>query len=392
MATVVSVPRVCAGDLSTKKINKKEGILFDFPLRVYCVSSMSKQQRLEMANQLKLELTQVRSLLDELNNKNPPQKPKKRKSEPINSETTATKKQKTKSNEKKDLNPKELPSLSIKPCENHSHVFKKTESLPPLPLKPKLVNSKRIVAEKLSYYNVGASNIGSFRTKMVNSKRKISEKAANHNGRSESNVGLSNIHSFKAKVVNKEDCPVVTYEDCPLGFEHIRPMLMTAKRVEGKCMNSNGSSQDSNLPSRGSDIGCPLDEESTRAKSVSATILAKMQKTIPMTAAVVMKRERKLEREAARLALQKMEETISIYDDCQFLKDLEMVGIIQSVPICSSLANEMSCFISHNNLKFFEPNRRKPLERLGLYMKVEDDDDYQVFDHFGVDREEGEMY
>ncbi|XP_077249825.1 uncharacterized protein LOC143889483 [Tasmannia lanceolata] len=342
MATFVSIPRVSAQNFSTKKkikkkmgsfmydkfqslpslnmekknsqksnnTDKKKDSLFDFPLRVYCVSSMSKQQRLETANLLKYELKQVRSLLDGLNNKILPQKPTEIKVDPMNSnQTTASKKQKSTSKDRKDLNPKNPLSLFL----NRSRAIRKKETLPISPLKkPKVVNSKRTVAENRKKETLSTSPLE--KPKVVNSRRTIVEKPSDYY------VGVSE--------VNNEDYRhgSGTYEDCPPGFEAVR------------------------------------------------------------------KRKRELDREAARLALHKMEETVSIYDDYQFLKDLQMLGIVQSVRIRSSLANEMRCFISHDNMVFFERYGRSSLEKLGLYMKVEDDNDYQGNDYFGVDREEGEFY
>ncbi|XP_077217387.1 uncharacterized protein LOC143851789 [Tasmannia lanceolata] len=348
--------------------DKKEGPSI-FPMRVYCVSFMSKQHRLEIANLLKTELQQVRSLLQDLNNKNPHQKPKKRKSDPMNStphhEITHTKKLKPNSDEKRDLTPKGLHTLSMKLCGNlldrfmshdyawvfnspvnvvelklhdyfdiiknpmdlgtikqklesgaycsdplsfafdvrltfanamtynlpgdeiylmaetlsnffelgwkivqkrlmgqldrcdsiksdnstkekpSSPVFRKNESLPPLPLKPKCINIKRTVAETPSDYH----------------------------GCREYNVGLSKIRSYKTKVVKKEEFR--------RGSQNIRPAvptnmpnLVTAKRVEGKYKSSSRSSQDSNSQSSELDMICSLGKKSDRATPVSAKKVA----------------------------------------------------------------------------------------------------------------------
>ncbi|XP_077229179.1 uncharacterized protein LOC143862069 [Tasmannia lanceolata] len=257
-----SVPRVSAEvkkkvekNPQIKEENDKNEGLFEFPLRVYCVSSMSKQQRLEMANQLKSELQQVRSLITDLSVKIPLQKPKKRKAHPVNSnENTALKKKKPVSNDLKDLKPKKLPTLSKKTKTQ----IRNKGSLPPFPLK-----LKRAMLKMPSDYDLGGEN----------------------------KLGVDNICSFRGKMVNNEDIPpgfenikpMVNKEDCPPGFENGRPAtsvvvqakLRTARRVEGKFRSSNASSQGSKSPSSVLEIVCSSGEESERAKSVSATTVTK---------------------------------------------------------------------------------------------------------------------
>ncbi|KAI9087533.1 hypothetical protein K1719_030403 [Acacia pycnantha] len=69
-------------------------------------------------------------------------------------------------------------------------------------------------------------------------------------------------------------------------------------------------------------------------------------------AAAETKRKREQEREAARQALENMEKTIDISDNCQLLKDLEMLGLGYYVQVGSN-----------------------PLEQLGLYLKLDEYED-----------------
>ncbi|XP_058093848.1 transcription factor GTE8-like isoform X2 [Magnolia sinica] len=91
-------------------------------------------------------------------------------------------------------------------------------------------------------------------------------------------------------------------------------------------------------------------------------------------AAAEAKRKRELEREAARQALQKMEKTVEIDESCQFLKDLEMLG---SAPIelPPSFADEMSPHRSLDVMGSFKLSGSNPLEQLGLFMKVDDEEE-----------------
>ncbi|KAF9604395.1 hypothetical protein IFM89_006404 [Coptis chinensis] len=88
-------------------------------------------------------------------------------------------------------------------------------------------------------------------------------------------------------------------------------------------------------------------------------------------AAVEAKRKRELEREAARQALQNMEKTVEINENCQFLEDLEMLG---SAPVpCLPLAIVISPDHS-DGIGGFKLQGSNPLEQLGLYMKMDDEE------------------
>ncbi|KAF6173684.1 hypothetical protein GIB67_000586 [Kingdonia uniflora] len=92
-------------------------------------------------------------------------------------------------------------------------------------------------------------------------------------------------------------------------------------------------------------------------------------------AAAEAKRKRELEREASRLALQKMEKTVEINENCQFLGDLEMLGAAPVEHLPSSV-DETSPVHLEDCMGGFKLSRSSnPLEQLGLYMKMDDDEE-----------------
>ncbi|KAL1812237.1 hypothetical protein ACET3Z_022302 [Daucus carota] len=104
-------------------------------------------------------------------------------------------------------------------------------------------------------------------------------------------------------------------------------------------------------------------------------------------AAAESKRQRELEREAARQALLKMEKTVEINGTSRFLEDLEMLRTVPSEQLPSSV-DEASPDESLDCFKFEGSN---PLEQLGLYMKVDDEDEEIEPPSNDVDVEEGEI-
>uniref|UniRef100_A0A1J3CHU3 Transcription factor GTE10 n=1 Tax=Noccaea caerulescens TaxID=107243 RepID=A0A1J3CHU3_NOCCA len=89
------------------------------------------------------------------------------------------------------------------------------------------------------------------------------------------------------------------------------------------------------------------------------------------------RREREQEREAARQALQKMEKTVEINEGRQFMEDLEMLRATgaegDQLP---TFMEEMSPKFSQDMLGSFKmEGNSNPLEQLGLYMKMDEDED-----------------
>ncbi|TYI67124.1 hypothetical protein E1A91_D09G276600v1 [Gossypium mustelinum] len=92
-------------------------------------------------------------------------------------------------------------------------------------------------------------------------------------------------------------------------------------------------------------------------------------------AAVEAKRKRELEREAARQALLKMEKTVDINENSQFMEDLEMLTTTNDETL-PNFMEETSPSHSQNELGSFKLRGvSNPLEQLGLYMKPDDDDE-----------------
>ncbi|PWZ36565.1 Transcription factor GTE8, partial [Zea mays] len=99
-------------------------------------------------------------------------------------------------------------------------------------------------------------------------------------------------------------------------------------------------------------------------------------------AAAEAKRQRELEREAARKALQEMEKTVDINEGIHFLKDLEMLGSVTGEQIPNLVGETSPGFQMGSNT----------LEKLGLYVKNdEDDEDGDFTDEPVADVEEGEI-
>ncbi|XP_045803462.1 transcription factor GTE10-like isoform X1 [Trifolium pratense] len=110
-------------------------------------------------------------------------------------------------------------------------------------------------------------------------------------------------------------------------------------------------------------------------------------------AAAEAKRKRELEREAARQALQKMEKTVDINESCQFLEDLEMLSAVHDENTLS-FKEEVSPDDHQNGFGGIKL-QGNPLEQLGLYMKVDDEDEEEELPEITAepskDVEEGEI-
>ncbi|KAK4282271.1 hypothetical protein QN277_013668 [Acacia crassicarpa] len=91
-------------------------------------------------------------------------------------------------------------------------------------------------------------------------------------------------------------------------------------------------------------------------------------------AAAEARRKRELEREAARQALLQIEKTVEINENSRFLEDLEMLRAAPAEQLPSSV-DETSPDHPQDGLGSFKFGSRNPLEQLGLYMKVDDEED-----------------
>ncbi|KQK00211.1 transcription factor GTE10 isoform X2 [Brachypodium distachyon] len=103
------------------------------------------------------------------------------------------------------------------------------------------------------------------------------------------------------------------------------------------------------------------------------------------------KRKRDLEREKARQALQEMEKTVEINDNV-YPKELEMLGTATTEHIVSSV-DETSPEHSQDGMPSFLPGSGSMLEKLGLFMKVDEEEEEEEPNSIpsSKDAEEGEI-
>ncbi|KAK1266769.1 Transcription factor GTE10 [Acorus gramineus] len=94
-------------------------------------------------------------------------------------------------------------------------------------------------------------------------------------------------------------------------------------------------------------------------------------------AAAEAKRKRELEREAARQALLKIEKTVEINENSKFLKDLEMLRAAPCDHLPSSVDETHPEDTDDDVMGGFNLGSN-PLEQLGLYMKVDDEEEEEV--------------
>ncbi|KAH7532379.1 hypothetical protein FEM48_Zijuj04G0013500 [Ziziphus jujuba var. spinosa] len=91
-------------------------------------------------------------------------------------------------------------------------------------------------------------------------------------------------------------------------------------------------------------------------------------------AAAEARRKRELEREAARQALLQIEKTVEINENSRFLEDLEMLRTTSAEQLPSSV-DETSPDHLQDGLGSFKFGGSNPLEQLGLYMKVDEEEE-----------------
>ncbi|CAI9757357.1 unnamed protein product [Fraxinus pennsylvanica] len=95
-------------------------------------------------------------------------------------------------------------------------------------------------------------------------------------------------------------------------------------------------------------------------------------------AAAEARRKVELEREAARQALEKMEKTVDINDNSLFMEDLEMFRASPDVN-SHGVIEETNLDYSQNGLGRFKfRSRSNPWEQLGLYMKMDEEEEDEV--------------
>ncbi|XP_028778535.1 transcription factor GTE8 isoform X2 [Neltuma alba] len=110
-------------------------------------------------------------------------------------------------------------------------------------------------------------------------------------------------------------------------------------------------------------------------------------------AAAEARRKRELEREAARQALIEVEKSVDVVESSRVLKDLELLRAAPAEQQPSSV-DETSPDHSQDGLGSFKFGSNNPLEQLGLYMKVDDEEEFgepPSTPHPVNDVEEGEI-
>ncbi|KAJ6754400.1 GLOBAL TRANSCRIPTION FACTOR GROUP E8-RELATED [Salix purpurea] len=123
-----------------------------------------------------------------------------------------------------------------------------------------------------------------------------------------------------------------------------------------------------------------MEELELHKKKEKARLLAEAkaaedaQRQAEAAAAAEARQKRELEREAARQALLKMEKTVDINENSQFLEDLEMLSVVPAEHVPSSV-DETSPDPSQDGLGGFKFGACNPLERLGLFMKDDDEEE-----------------
>lgn len=114
------------------------------------------------------------------------------------------------------------------------------------------------------------------------------------------------------------------------------------------------------------------------------------RRRVEAEAAAEARRKRELEREAARQALLQMEKTVEINDNSRFLEDLEMLRTAPAEQL-PSFVDETSPDHSQDGLGGFKFGGSNPLEQLGLFMKMDEDEEMDPPSNPINDVEEGEI-
>lgn len=73
-----------------------------------------------------------------------------------------------------------------------------------------------------------------------------------------------------------------------------------------------------------------------------------------------------------------IEKTVEINENCQFMEDLEMLRTAPPEDLPSFVDHETSPEHSENGLGSFKLKGSNPLEQLGLYMKVDDEEEEEI--------------
>ncbi|KAI5066106.1 hypothetical protein GOP47_0018730 [Adiantum capillus-veneris] len=118
-----------------------------------------------------------------------------------------------------------------------------------------------------------------------------------------------------------------------------------------------------------------LQQEEKARLQAEAQAVESARKKVETIAIEKARHEREAQRHAARLVIQQMEKTVEIDEHNDFLKDLELLG---SAPVVGPpLLCDFSPSHSQDGSAILPFQCSNPLERLGLFMKEDDEEDEQ---------------
>ncbi|CAK9192777.1 unnamed protein product [Sphagnum troendelagicum] len=173
----------------------------------------------------------------------------------------------------------------------------------------------------------------------------------------------------------------VTVEETPPERQVSPNKLLRAALLRGRFADTILKAQEKTLPV---DKNEKADPEKVRKDREDLERRQKEEKARLQAEALAAKREaalearrvREMEREAARRALQQMEKTVEIDENSEILKDLERLRSVPMEQVLGSSGEEGSPNGgSSDGLPTYPLQGGNPLERLGLFMKDDEDED-----------------
>jgi hypothetical protein len=145
----------------------------------------------------------------------------------------------------------------------------------------------------------------------------------------------------------------------------------TILKAKEKALNQDEKGDPEQLRREREELELEKKKEKARLQ-IEAKAAEEAQRRAEAEAAAEAKRKRELEREEARQALLKMERTVEINENSKILEDLEMLRGVPNEQMVPSPINDTTTDDGFGNFKFGGGNA---LEQLGLYMKMDEDDE-----------------
>ncbi|KAF4367240.1 hypothetical protein G4B88_026747 [Cannabis sativa] len=224
---------------------------------------------------------------------------------------------------------------------------------------------------------------------MLDSTTELDEKTtiSDHNERHETDSGLDQVEQpseRKPGSVESDSCQDV--DGVPTGRrvspdKQYRAALLknrfadTILRAREKTLNDGDKGDPEKLRREREELELQQRREKARLRA-EAQAAEDARRRAEVEAAAEAKRKRELEREAARQALLQIEKTVEneINENSRFLQDLEMLRTAP-VEFLPSSADETSPDNSQDGLGSFKFGSSNALEQLGLFMKVDDEEE-----------------